>query len=158
MYVEVGLCHYSPKVVSVGKLGSTRPYCKFKYKMYSNPINHTTNAYCLICFSLCYIVNTSYSSVLKSSGFFFNFFSLKISYPLNHRRTFYLSFTWNNRPQPSNENNKNTQVTLNIVKYKINMWVFLSLPTFFTYLWKHRGKTISCEGENWASRALIASL
>lgn len=90
--------------------------------------------------------------------FSFNFFSLKISYPLNHRKIFYLSFTWNNRPQPSNENNKNTQVTLNIVKYKINIWVFLSLPTFFTYLWKHRGKTISCEGENWARRVLIASL
>ena len=90
--------------------------------------------------------------------FSFNFFSLKISYPLNHRKTFYLSSTWNNRPQPSNENNKNTQVTLNIVKYKINIWVFLSLPTFFTYLWKHRGKTISCEGENWARRVLIASL
>lgn len=90
--------------------------------------------------------------------FSFNFFSLKISYPLNRRKIFYLSFTWNNRPQPSNENNKNTQATLNIVKYKINIWVFLALPTFFTYLWKHRGRTISYEGENWVTRALIARL
>ena len=77
MYVEVGLCHYSPEVVSVGKLGSTRPYCKFNYEMYSNPIKHTGKCILLYIFvSFCYIVNTSYSSILKTSGYFFFFFLL----------------------------------------------------------------------------------